>query len=78
MAKLTKTMREALAVLGRRPEVSAYSAGVSVATLYALQRRRFAIAVGSGHVAFPANGRWRITDAGRAALQSHNEGSDGK
>lgn len=68
--KLTAAQAHALKSMAasERGAISAYAARVSVATMYALSKRGFARAIGTGHMAFPANGDWSITTEGRAAL----------
>lgn len=65
--KLSAKQREALTKL-REKDGSAYGMKVSLATLEALSRMALVRAVGMGHMAFPRNGNWRITDAGKAAI----------
>lgn len=68
--KLTPTQHRALRALAAGFG-SAYAAKVSMATLWALSRRGLADPVYEpGHMAFPRNGKWRISDAGLAALES--------
>ena len=65
--KLSTKQREVLTML-REKDGSAYSMSVSLATLEALSRMALVRAVGLGHMAFPRNGMWKITDAGKAAI----------
>lgn len=65
--KLSAKQRETLTLLREKDE-SAYGMRVSLATLEALSRTGLVRAIGHGHMAFPRNGTWRITDAGKAAI----------
>jgi hypothetical protein len=47
---------------------SAYGMKVTSRTLESLSGLGMIQAIGSGHVAFPRNAMWRITDAGKAAI----------
>lgn len=65
--KLTTLQRRALHWLAVEPG-SAYGMQISLGTLDALSDRGLASPVGHGHMAFPRNGTWKITEAGRAAI----------
>lgn len=69
--KLSEAQRRALTHLASCQGSSAYKMKVGLNTLDALARRGFAqMDHGIGDVAFPHNARWRITSAGRAALEN--------
>jgi hypothetical protein len=65
--KLTKRQIEAMTKLAVESG-SAYGMRVSLGTLRALSEKQLVTPVGHGHMAFPRNGTWKITSAGRAAL----------
>lgn len=73
MGELTKAQMKALTRMAEGGPISAYSARVSVATMYALSRRGLAVASGNGHMAFPSSAAWKITPAGRAILTQKGE-----
>lgn len=70
--KLSPKQSETLKKL-REKDGSAYSLRSRLTTLEALSRMGLVRAVGLGHIALPSNGRWRITDAGKAAIFSLSE-----
>lgn len=76
---MTKTQRIALAFMAgcENGETCGYDLKRNnfgnAATLDQLALRGYATRVGSGHMAFPATARFRITNSGRAALK---EGGD--
>jgi hypothetical protein len=71
--KLSPQQRKALAALlpNRVNGASSYTLGVSLATMYALERRRLVAAKNNpGSLIWPQTSiTWRITDAGRAVLE---------
>ena len=67
---MTPKQTEALSKLATAGDASAYGLQVSLNTLYALESKRLVRPIGRGHMAFPRNGNWQITDAGRAALNA--------
>ena len=72
--KLSPKQRKALAHLSPNQVggASSYTLGVSLATMYALERRRLVAAKNNpGSMIWPQTSiTWRITDAGRAALEA--------
>jgi hypothetical protein len=65
--KLTKRQLDALEKLAIEP-ASAYSVKTTMNTIRALSRLGMIVAIGMGHMAFPRNAGWKITNAGIAAL----------
>lgn len=69
--RLTKPQLRALSEIYRQGRASPYTAKVSVATFYALERMRLILVETTlGSIAFPRSAMATITDAGRTALKT--------